>query len=446
MLCQCCIFPAPRVADGARALERPLQQFMQPVRQLCIVGRRIDRHADLAQEGRVINALMGLTIGRNKTGAVDGKHDVLLQQVHVVDDLVVRPLQEGGVDAHHRQHSLACKPGREGHRMLFRHADVKEPFRVAVGKELQAGTIFHGSRNGAQVPDLAAFLHKCLAKHCGEGLLGCNLGVRHPVRVKRRHAVVAARVDLGGLVAFALFGDDVQKMRARAAADGAERPLQFFLVMPVHRPDVLEPHVLKHGGVIHGTAYQRFGIGQCPFHGRAHHRHMVQETAHIIFCIIVGRRCAQVGQIPRQRAHIFGNGHLVVVQDHEQIVQIFNVVHAFVDHAAGERTVADDGRHKARLVPQLFGPGHADGKGKRRVPVPGNERVVNAFIRVRKAGNSVDLTKFIKLFFAAGEDLVRVALMPHIKDDGILRRFQHAVQRHGQFHRAKVRGQVAARF
>ena len=33
-----------------------------------------------------------------------------------------------------------------------------------------------------------------------------------------------------------------------------------------------------------------------------------------------------------------------------------------------------------------------------------------------------------------------------IKDDGILRRFQHAVQRHGQFHRAKVRGQVAARF
>ena len=60
----------------------------------------------------------------------------------------------------------------------------------------------------------------------------------------------------------------------------------------------------------------------------------------------------------------------------------------------------------------------SSGKGKRRVPVPGNERVVNAFIRVRKAGNSVDLTKFIKLFFAAGEDLVRVALMPHIKDDG----------------------------
>ena len=97
-------------------------------------------------------------------------------------------------------------------------------------------------------------------------------------------------------------------------------------------------------------------------------------------------------------------------------------------------------------MPQLFGPGHADGKGKRRVPVPGNERVVNAFIRVRNAGNSVDLTKLIKLLFAAGEDLVRVALMPHIKDDGILRRFQHAVQRHGQFHRAKVRGQVAARF
>lgn len=49
----------------------------------------------------------------------------------------------------------------------------------------------------------------------------------------------------------------------------------------------------------------------------------------------------------------------------------------------------------------------------------------------------------VKLFPASGKQFVGVALMPHIKNDLILRRFQHTVQRHGQLYGAKIRGQMA---
>ena len=42
----------------------------------------------LTEEGRVKDSLMGLAVCRNKTGPVDGKDNILLQQVHIMDDLV----------------------------------------------------------------------------------------------------------------------------------------------------------------------------------------------------------------------------------------------------------------------------------------------------------------------------------------------------------------------
>lgn len=114
------------VADGSRAGDRVLQQIVQPVLQFLVIGGCIDRDADLAEEGCIIDALMGLAVCRDKAGAVDGKDHILLQQVDIVDDLVIGALQEGGVDAHHRQHSLTGKTGRKGDSMLLRHAHIKK--------------------------------------------------------------------------------------------------------------------------------------------------------------------------------------------------------------------------------------------------------------------------------------------------------------------------------
>ena len=74
------------------------------------------------------------------------------------------------------------------------------------------------------------------------------------------------------------------------------------------------------------------------------------------------RVSAQLCQIICHLADIFGNRHLVVVQNDNQIVQLADIVHALVDHAAGKRTVTNDDHDLARLVLELFGAGNADGR------------------------------------------------------------------------------------
>ena len=212
--------------------------------------------------------------------------------------------------------------------------------------------------------------------------------------------------------------------------------------MTIHRADVLKAHILEHSGVVHGAAHQRFCAHQRLFHRRTDQRHTVQKTAHIILGIIICRGRAQMGQIPRQRTYIFGDGHLVIVQDHKQIVQPADVVHALVHHAAGKGTIANYCHHKPGLTLDLFCPSHANGKRKRCIAMSGNKGIVCAFVRVREAGNTIQLPQMIKLLPASGKQLVSVALMPYVKYDLILGCFQHTVQCHGQLYSAKIRGQM----
>ena len=45
---------------------------------------------------------------------------------------------------------------------------------------------------------------------------------------------------------------------------------------------------------------------------------------------------------------------------------------------------------------------------------------------------------------ASGEYFMNVALMPHVKNEAVARRVEHAVDGDGQLHHTKVRGEVPA--
>ena len=61
-----------------------------------------------------------------------------------------------------------------------------------------------------------------------------------------------------------------------------------------------------------------------------------------------------------QAAHVFADGHGVVVDDdHHGLAADRRVVQSLVGHAAGEGAVADDADHAVVLAPQCTGPGHA---------------------------------------------------------------------------------------
>ena len=230
--------------------------------------------------------------------------------------------------------------------MLLCHAHIKKALRVTMGKELQSGAVLHGSGDRAELRVLGSLLHQQLAKNGGEGLLWCNRRIRHSVRVKGRYTVIVARIHLCRLIALPLFGHNMQKVRTRSLIDRAQGSLQLLHIMTVHRADVLKAHILEHSGMVHSAANQRFCAYQRLFHRCADQWHAIQKAAHIILGIIIGRSRAQMGQIPRQRTDILRDGHLVIVQDHKQIVQPADVIHTLVYHATGKGTIADHCHHK----------------------------------------------------------------------------------------------------
>ena len=68
--------------------------------------------------------------------------------------------------------------------------------------------------------------------------------------------------------------------------------------------------------------------------------------------------------------------------------------------------------------------------------MPCNEGIVHTFGRVRKAGQTIQLPELLEALAASGQDLVGIALMPHIKN---------ALVPRGQLDRAEVGGKMSAR-
>ena len=258
--------------------------------------------------------------------------------------------------------------------------------------------------------------------------------------------MIVAGIHLSGLIALTFFRDNMQKVRSRPTAERAKCAFQLFHIVAIHRAKILESHILEHCGMVHRTAQERFTIGECVFQRSAHQRDGIQKTAHIIFGINVGGGRTQMGQITSKRTNILRDRHFVVVQDHKQVVQMLDIVHALVDHTTGKGAIADHCHNKPLLVMQLFGPCHADSKRKGRVAMPGNECIVHTFVRVWKSRNAVQLTKLIELPAPSCKDLMGVALMAHIEHDLILRSLQHTVQCHRKLYHTKVRRQMSTGF
>ena len=212
-------------------------------------------------------------------------------------------------------------------------------------------------------------------------------------------------------VALALFGHNMEEMGAGLAADGAQRALQLCFVMAVNGSEIMEPHILKHGRMVHGPAHHALTALNGGFERRTDHGDPIQKRPDVLFCINVTARGAQMAEIPCQRTNVFGNGHLVVVEDHQQVVQPANVVHPLVDHAARERAIANDGNHMARLPPQFPGPSHANSQGERSVAVTRHKGVMDALFWVGETGNAIQLPQLGKALPAAGQQFMGIALM-----------------------------------
>ena len=73
------------------------------------------------------------------------------------------------------------------------------------------------------------------------------------------------------------------------------------------------------------------------------------------------------------------------------------------------------------------------------------EMVERTLGQARKAADATQFAQGVKTIQPSREQLVGIRLMPHVPDNAVPGRVEDAQKRHGQFHDAKGRGQMAAR-
>ena len=186
--------------------------------------------------------------------------------------------------------------------------------------------------------------------------------------------------------------------------------------MSVHRAEIGKAHVLKHRRVRQQRLFDVCFQVMVKFIQRAPRRVAVECITIGFFEFIVRRLGAQQSQMLAHRADVAVDGHAVVIQnDNERLAGRAGVVQPLVGKAAGKRAVTNEGKHGVVLMLQGSRPRHAkrdrDGVGS----MSRNKSVMLALARLRKARKPAVLTQRIETLFPSGQDLMRVALVSHVK-------------------------------
>ncbi len=280
-----------------------------------------------------------------------------------------------------------------------------------------------------------------VAEHLGVGHVRSGLGYDAAGAIELADPVIQQTVFFRQGIALALLRDDVQELRAFQFADVAQRIQQHVQVVAVDGADVVEAEFLEHGARRdHAFDVLLGALGELQ-HGRHALQHLLAAAPHR------GIETAghQLRQIVVQRADRARDGHVVVVEDDQQVrIHRARVVQRLERHAAGHRAVADDG-HRALVGAAQFGRDrHAQRRRDGGTGVAGAESVVWTFVALGEAGDAALHAQRAHRRAAPGQYLVHIGLVADIPHQLVLRRVEDGVQGDGQFHRAEIGRQMAA--
>ena len=216
--------------------------------------------------------------------------------------------------------------------------------------------------------------------------------------------------------------------------------------MAVDGSEIGEAHLFKKGVLEHEPLDAVLEALQILGHAAAH-RARFQSPDHEPLQAVVAAAGTEAGQAPAHGAHVPGDGHLVVVEDHHQgELAVAPVVQGFVGKAAGQGPVADDGGHMTSLMQQILCPHHAQSRRDGGAGVAGVESVVGALLPLGEARDAPLLAQVRKGVPPPGQYLMGIGLMAHVEDEPILLVRIHPMQGDDQVHRPQTGRQVTAVF
>ena len=161
----------------------------------------------------------------------------------------------------------------------------------------------------------------------------------------------------------------------------------------------------------------------------------------------VGAAGYEARQISRQGAGWRRNRHIIVVKnDDEARMHRASIVHRFIGHAGGHRTIADDGDDVGPLARQRVGHRHAKPGGNRSGRMRRAERIVFAFGAFGEAGQAATPAQGSDPVAPAGEYLMGIGLVADVPNYPVIRRIENIMQGNRELDHAQSRAEMTARY
>ncbi len=261
---------------------------------------------------------------------------------------------------------------------------------------------------------------------------------------EHRRRVVSDRIVAGLLDAVALDREHVQQHRIGIVLDLLEPGPQAGQIVAIDRTDIMKAQLLEQ----HAAGEQRLEsvadlveglVGHAPYH-----RDFADQPAQFTLRALV--KVGEPGAVEalRQGADARTNGHLVVIEDDQELpFEMAGIVERLEDDAGRQGAVAHDGHAiTIRVAHQLIARLEAERSGHRATGVAGHEEIERTLLRIGIAHEAAARANRIEAVEAARDEFVRINLMSRVPDQSILGKIESQVQCKAQFHHAKVAGEM----
>src|SRR5574344_114029 len=198
---------------------------------------------DRSQKGHIKCTVVSGAVFSNQTGTVQTENHIQLQQGHIVNQIIIGPLEESGIDVTEWQHSFFGHSAGKSYGMSFGNADIKGALGHGFHHDVHGTSGGHGGSNTYYLIILTGKLQQSFSEYVLKAgrFAGCVLyetfsrgGVEHAWCMPFRS------LFLGRGKTFSLDGMDVKDARTLHFLDAAQHPDQIFHVVSVYRAEITE--------------------------------------------------------------------------------------------------------------------------------------------------------------------------------------------------------------
>ena len=391
---------------------------------------------------------MRRSVRADQACAIQAEHYVQMLQSHVVHHLVDGALHEGRIDVAEGQHALLGQASAEGHCMLLGDAHVEGAVGEALHQVGHRAARRHGGGHTHDALVLLGQFNQRLSEdvlELGRLSLGLLLDAFAGHGVELAGCVPDGCLFLGLLEALSLDGAHVQHLRSAEVLDLAQGLHERHHVVPVHGSEVADVEAFEdvlsaREERLHavGEAYQRTA------QAIADQSMSLQRIVGLVAQQVVALAGGDARQVMVECAHVLVDGHLVVVEQDEQVVGVRRcIVQAFESHSSADRSIADHGHNLSLVAFQIVCHSHAQGSRDAVRGMSRRERIVLALLGVRESAQATQLAQGWERVASACQYLVRIGLMAHIPHQSVFGRIVHIVQRHDDLDGAQARSEVS---